>query len=328
MSLKPKKILVTGGLGFLGAPLCRALLTDGHAVRILDDASRGRIDKLGDAATQVEIVQADIRDAAAVTRAAQGIDSIFHLAYVNGTRFFYERPRHVLDVGVRGMLNVLDASAAAGVRELVLASSSEVYQTPPSVPTDEQVPLSIPDVTNPRYSYGGGKIVSELLALHHGREIYERVLVFRPHNVYGPNMGWEHVIPELTVRMKRLADAHPGETVRFPIQGDGAETRAFVFIDDFVEGIIAMWARGEHLGIYNVGTREEVRIAALAEKIAAAVGVRIVLQPGPARAGGTPRRCPDITKLAALGYQPRIAIDEGLARTVPWYVANAERAPA
>ena len=88
---------------------------------------------------------------------------------------------------------------------LVLASSSEVYQTPPQVPTDESAPLVVPDPLNPRYSYGGGKIISELMAINYGRKYFERVLIFRPHNVYGPDMGFEHVIPQFALRLKTRA---------------------------------------------------------------------------------------------------------------------------
>ena len=93
-------------------------------------------------------------------------------------------------------------AAREGVRSLVLASSSEVYQTPPHVPTDESAPLVVPDPTNPRYSYGGGKIISELMAINYGRKFFDRVLIFRPHNVYGPDMGCEHVIPQFALRLK------------------------------------------------------------------------------------------------------------------------------
>src|SRR5258708_36598385 len=94
------------------------------------------------------------------------------------------------------------ACRSEGVGPLVLASSSEVYQTPPHVPTDELAPLLVPDPTNPRYSYGGGKIISELMAINYGRKYFARVLIFRPPNVYGPDMGWEQVIPQLPIGLK------------------------------------------------------------------------------------------------------------------------------
>jgi dTDP-glucose 4,6-dehydratase/UDP-glucose 4-epimerase len=314
-----QRILVTGGLGFLGASLSRALARAGHSVRILDDASRGRVDD-ETKAFGIELVHGDVRDAAAVDQAVQGVDAIFHLAFVNGTRHFYERPTLVLDVGVRGMINVIDAALARNVRTLVLASSSEVYQTPPYIPTDERVPLSIPDPFNPRYSYAAGKLISEILAINYGRSHFERLLIFRPHNVYGPRMGWEHVIPEMVVRMAQSVQATaPGKAIDFPIQGDGRETRAFIYVDDFTRGLMTVFDRGEHMNIYNIGTMEEVAIADVAHKIAARFNVTLNLLASPAAAGGTPRRCPDIAKLRALGFEPSLSLDEGLGPTTDWY---------
>jgi nucleoside-diphosphate-sugar epimerase len=322
------KILVTGGSGFIGSALVKALLRAGHAVRVLDDNSRGSPRRLADIANDIEFVAGDIRDARTVWRACDGVEEVHHLAFVNGTEFFYSRPELVLDVGVRGMINVIDACREHGIGRLVLASSSEVYQTSPRVPTDESVPLSIPDPLNPRYSYGGGKLISELMAINFGRKHFERVLIFRPHNVYGPDMGFEHVIPQFAVRMHRLAAAQPAGMIKFDIQGTGEETRSFCHVDDLVAGVLTMRDKGEHLGIYHIGTMDEVSMAELARRVARQAGREIELVPGPAVAGGTPRRCPDISKLAALGYKPRVSLQAGLALTLPWYWSNMQLAPS
>lgn len=322
------RILVTGGSGFIGAALVKALVRDGHAARVLDDNSRGAPRRLADVEKDIEFIAGDIRDPAAVLKATQGVDEVHHLAFVNGTEFFYSRPDLVLDVGVKGMVNVIDACRAAGVGRLILASSSEVYQSPPQVPTDETAPLVVPDPQNPRYSYGGGKIISELMAINYGRTHFERVLIFRPHNVYGPDMGWEHVVPQFALRLARAAAAHPGGPVPFEVQGGGTQTRSFCHVDDLVRGVLVMRERGEHLGIYHVGTTEEVTIADLAHRIASHAGREIALIGTPAPAGGTDRRCPDIGKLAKLGYAPRVPLSEGLPPTVDWYWANAALAPS
>ena len=197
MTLKDRTFLVTGGTGFIGSALVRALVVAGARVRSLDNDSRGAPRRLGEDAARVELHAGDIRDAAAVCRAVAGVDCVLPPRLrqrdgVSSTR----RPELILDVAVQGMVNVLDACREHGVRDLVLASSSEVYQTPPAIPTDESAPLSIPDVLNPRYSYGGGKIVCELMAVNYGRTGFDRVAIFRPHNVYGPDMGREHVVPQ------------------------------------------------------------------------------------------------------------------------------------
>ncbi len=321
------KVLVTGGSGFIGASLVKALVKSGARVRVLDDNSRGRPRRLTEVENDIEFIGGDIRDADAVSRATQGMDEVHHLAFVNGTEFFYSQPDLVLDVGVRGMINVIDACRKHSVGNLILASSSEVYQTPPTVPTDESAPLSVPDVLNPRYSYGGGKLISELMAINFGRKYFDRVLIFRPHNVYGPDMGFEHVVPQFALRLKKLADAQASGRLRFEIQGTGAETRSFCFIDDLVAGVMVMRDKGEHLGIYHVGTLEEVSIADVALRVARAAGREIEIVPGPLQAGGTPRRCPDISKLAKLGYKPRVPLDAGLKPTVDWYWRNMDLAP-
>ena len=326
--MNARRILVTGGSGFIGSALVKALLKDGCTVRVLDDNSRGSPRRLTEVHKDVEMIDGDIRDAAAVQRAVTGVDEVHHLAYVNGTELFYKYPELVLDVGVKGMINVIDACRAADVRNLVLASSSEVYQTPPKVPTDETAPLIVPDPHNPRLSYGAGKIIGEVIAINYGRKFFDRVLIFRPHNVYGPDMGFEHVIPQLALRMKRACAQHGVDRISFEIQGDGRQTRSFCHVDDLIRGVMIMRSRGEHLGIYHIGTREEITIGDLARRIAAHAGRQIDLVPLPAPAGGTDRRCPDIGKLVKLGYAPQVPLVEGLPPTVDWYWTNESLAAA
>lgn len=320
-----KSYLVTGGSGFLGSALVRRLVRGGHRVRVLDNNLRGNLDRLEDVRGEFEFVQGDIRDPEAVAGAVQGADSVCHLAFVNGTEFFYSMPELVLDVGVKGIVNVVAACLRHKVGELLLASSSEVYHEPEVVPTDETVPLSIPDPLNPRYSYAAGKLISEIIALNYGRTRFERVLVFRPHNIYGPDMGWEHVIPQFVARMKEVCK-NPIDPVRFPIQGSGKQTRAFTFIEDFIDGLMLVIEKGEHLGIYHIGTMEEVTIESLAHMIGEYFGRRVAVMPSEPALGGTPRRCPDIHKMAALGHLPKWSLRDGVRVTAKWYDENAHKA--
>jgi nucleoside-diphosphate-sugar epimerase len=326
--MSARRVLVTGGSGFIGSALVKALVAQGETVRVLDDNSRGAARRLRAVERDIEFVNGDIRDAGAVAAATRGIDEVHHLAYVNGTATFYSAPELVLDVGVKGIVNVIDACRSHEVGRLILASSSEVYQSPPRVPTDEDVPLVVPDVLNPRLSYGAGKIISEVMVINYGRRHFERVLVFRPHNVYGADMGFDHVIPEFAIRIKRAAAVRAAGPVPFPIQGSGEETRSFCHVDDLVAGVMVMREKGEHLGIYHVGTTEEVTIADLARRVALAAGREIVLEPSAVLAGSTPRRCPDISKLAALGYRPRVSLDQGLPAVLKWYWDHEATPPA
>lgn len=319
-----KRYLLTGGTGFIGSAITRKLVHRGEKVRVLDNDFRGSKDRLKDIRKDFEFISGDIRNLKVVEKACQGVDIVVHLAFINGTEFFYTKPELVLEVGVKGIVNVVDACIKNKIGNLVVASSSEVYQTPPVVPTPETAPLTIPDPLNPRYSYAGGKIISELIAINFGRKYFDRVTIFRPHNVYGPDMGWEHVIPQFALRMQKVvAENKNQKVIKFPIQGTGEETRSFCYIDDFSDGLEIVIDYGEHLGIYHIGTEEEVSISTVAQKVAQVIGREIKIIPGELQKGGTPRRCPDISKLKKLGYKPRVSLDEGLRPTVQWYMQHA-----
>ncbi|MBX9879490.1 MAG: NAD-dependent epimerase/dehydratase family protein [Candidatus Obscuribacterales bacterium] len=322
-----KSYLVTGGTGFIGASLVTALVNRGHKVRTLDNNSRGAHRRLASVAGQYEHVEGDIRDYATFAEAAKGIDCVCHLAYINGTEFFYSMPETVLDVGVKGIVNAIDVCKNLSIPELIVASSSEVYQTPPTVPTDENVPLVIPDVFNPRYSYAAGKIISEVMAIHCGAKFFERMIIFRPHNIYGPDMGWEHVIPQLIMRAKELSQ-QGSSPVKFPIQGTGNQTRAFCFIDDMINALMTVFEHGKHMEIYNIGTDQEVTISELTRIIGHYFKCELDLVAGDIASGGTLRRCPDISKIRAIGFEPQVNLVDGVRRTADWYDANQNLAPA
>lgn len=317
--------LITGGAGFIGSALAHRLIKDGHTVTVLDRFSRGKTERLPD---HVQIVKGDIRDAFTVARAVAGADVIWHLAYVQGTQTFYADPKDVIDVALRGIMNVLRACELRDKKpELFLVSSSEAYQTPPAgmFPTDETVPLSVPDVTNPRYSYGGGKIASEIATLAYAQAgLLSRAVVVRPHNIYGPDMGNEHVIPEFAVRMiEGIQSTTFAGPVKFPIQGTGQETRSFCFIDDCIDGLMVLFHRGEDRNVYHLGNPdEEHTIGDLALMVAEWFGNEIEVTPGELPKGSPTRRLPDISKLAALGYTPKVTLAAGLDQTLDWYAEH------
>lgn len=317
-----RKVLVTGGAGFIGSALARRLASGGLEVRVLDDMSRGKPDRLRD--VPCEVISGDIRDPDMVAYAMHGCDTVAHLAYLQGTQTFYADPRQVLDVALRGILNVLSACEATGCGNLLLVSSSEAYQVAPVVPTPEDIPLTVPDVLNPRYSYGGGKIACELAALAWQRAgVLDRVMIARPHNIYGPDMGREHVIPEFCLRMNRLAAQQPEGIIEFPIQGTGLETRSFCYVDDCVDQLVVLLEKAGPAGAYHVGDMDERTIADVARAVGACYGRDIKVVPGALPKGSPPRRLPDTAKIAALGYgYPKVEFAEGLARTVAWYRAH------
>lgn len=319
-----RRVIITGGGGFIGAYLVKRLVGDGWNVGVIDTMVRGDASRFAEVASKVQLHNIDVRDEEAVTRAIDGAEVVMHLAAINGTENFYKRPELVLDVGIRGALAVVNACRRAGVPDLVLASTAEVYQTPSLVPTPEQIPLMLPNSLNPRYSYGGSKIASELIAFNYAQDHFRKLQVFRPHNIYGPDMGWKHVIPQFILRAADTLDSE-GASAPFPIQGEGHETRAFCYIDDAVEGILTMYEKGGHREIYHIGNDEEVSIRKLAERLGPIMGGTLEIRPAAIAEGGTPRRCPDISKIRALGYAPAVSLDEGLKRTVAWYMAHRGR---
>jgi nucleoside-diphosphate-sugar epimerase len=317
-----KRYLVTGGLGFIGSALVCRLVKADERVRVLDNQSRGSLSRLAGLRKRIEFIDADVCDARAVRQALKGIDCVWHLASVNGTELFYKQPELVLEVGVKGILNVLAACIKENVGELILASSSEVYQAAEVVPTDETAALSIPDPLNPRYSYAAAKIISEIMAVNYGRKQFKRVVIFRPHNVYGPDMGSEHVVPQFVLRMHRLCQASTAAIIDFPIQGSGKETRSFVFIEDCIDGLMLLGEKGAHLGIYHIGTAEELTVEQVAREVGRYFKREIKIVPQELSRGSPLRRCPDISKIAALGYKPKYKFCHGLPIAARWYVEN------
>lgn len=310
-----KTCLVTGGTGFIGSALTRLLLGRGFNVRVLDDNSRGSFRRLTDVMDSLDIREGDIRDPDVVSKSMVGVDAVVHLAYINGTINFYERPREVLDVAIVGMQNVLKAMRINNVHELYLASSSEVYQYPDVFPTPETVPLVVPDPFNPRYSYGLGKIVQEFMSIH-ADTFLNRLAIFRPHNVYGPDMGFQHVIPELCAKI--VAE----RSNKVELKGDGSQSRSFCHISDFVQGFDLLLNAEFERETFNLGTREEVTISHLAGVIASSLGRQIEFSSSIAPTGETNRRIPDISKIECLGYSQSITLQSGVRDYCDWYISN------
>ena len=306
-----KNFLVTGGTGFIGSSICKLLINSGYNVTIFDNNSRGSLKKIKDFNKKIKFINGDIRNKSKVFKSLKNINAVIHLAYINGTKYFYQKPDLILDVAVKGLVNIFDGCKKFKIKELYLASSSEVYQTPLSVPTTEDEPLKIPDINNPRYSYGGGKILTELMGIHYGKKLFNKLVIFRPHNVYGSNMGNEHVIPELIKKMKKTKKNN-----HLKIEGSGKEIRSFIYIKDFIEAFNQILNKGKHMQIYNIGTSESVNIIKLVKKISKIMKKKVVIKTSPLKKGGTKIRTPDITKLKKFGFKPKFSLDQGLSEII------------
>ena len=316
-----KIVAITGGGGFIGAHLVKKMNQEGWHVKVVDSMLRGSLSRLSDIKNEIEVFETDIRDEESLAKIFIGVDLVIHLAAINGTENFYKYPEMVFDVGVMGAISVVNASRKSGVLDLIIASSAEVYQTPSIIPTPEDIPLMLPNSDNPRYSYGGSKIASELIAFNYAKDHFRKMQVFRPHNIYGPDMGWKHVVPQFIQKIQKGKILN-NDRVVLNIQGDGKETRAFCYVDDVVDGILTMYQNGEHRKVYHVGNDHEISMLELAEIIGDAMNVKLDIVPGNVAVGGTPRRCPDISSMRNIGYEPKFDIHSGIKRTFDWYESN------
>ncbi len=309
------KIHVTGGAGFVGSHLIDRLVAAGHEITVFDNVSRGSLDRLENVLDEIRFVEGDIRDREAFADAVDDPDILFHLAAINGTKHFYERPREVLDVNLDGVKHATEIAAEQDIDRLVFTSSSEAYGFPTAFPTPEEHPLQVMDTENPRYSYAGTKILGEQYVIQTAAANEFDYTVVRPHNFYGEAMGYDHVIPEFIERLVT------GE--EFTIYGDGTQTRSFCYIDDGIDAIeraaVADAGRNE---IFNVGTEAEITINELAESLFAVVGRHpdVTHIESKELSGSPDRRQPDVSKARErLGYEPETPLESGLRQTFEHY---------
>jgi UDP-glucose 4-epimerase len=290
--------LVTGGAGFIGSHLTRALLTQGRRVTVLDNLSVGRRNVIPEAA---RFVHGDIRDARAVEDALQGVDCVFHLAAQVTIRGSFDRFYEDLDTNVMGTARVLKAVDPAAVKWFVLASSMAVYSDADSPrPIDEGHP------TRPLSPYGFGKLTAEGV----GRQILEaRGIPFtalRFFNTFGPAQTYTPYVGVITIFVTRLLRGEPAV-----IFGDGEQQRDFVHVDDIVAGVTA--APGRAPGTYNLGTERGTSLNQLADLLTQRINPSLTAQHTPAPAGELRYSIADITAARrALGYLPTRTLEKNL----------------
>jgi len=321
-----KRILITGGAGFIGFHLARRLAGESSSrLTLVDDFSRGHRDHELEGVLShgnVDLIDADLTRPNAWSSVGVGFDEVYHLAAVIGVKNVIDRPQEVIRVNALSTLHLLDWFVRGGGKKILFSSTSETYAWTQrfhelTFPTPEDVPLALTDLSDPRSSYAGSKIFGELAVTHYCRASEKRFTIVRYHNVYGPRMGVEHVIPELYARA--VAGQNP-LVVYSP-----HHRRAFCYVSDAVEATVAaMRATDADGGTFNVGNdQEETTIRSLAERIAERVEPRPTLEEADAPNDPISRRCPDLNKTRALlGYEPKVTLEQGLDLALAWYDAR------
>ena len=299
-------ILVLGGAGFIGFHLVNRLKDLNH-VTVVDDLSRGTLKDL----VGVRFLWHDLTDPARVAAwyaevMAKEWDQVYHLAAMVGVPNIEQAPLQTLQVNALAVLHTLKLKT----KKFFLASTSEVYGRPEVIPTPESQPISISDILAPRAAYAASKIFAESLVANSGLPF----VIGRFHNIYGPRMGWDHVIPKYCQQV--IEHRNPLMVHHYGTR------RAFCYIDDAVDAILLAMQHCEN-EVVNIGNdEEEIAMVGLMQRISR-IGQHEAKIDETRLPEWIDRRCPDLTKLRArTGYKPLWTLNQGLSETYQWYKSH------
>ena len=308
------RILITGGAGLVGSHIADQLVDKGTTeIIVYDNFVRGRNENLAYALSRgrVSVVKGDLRDRKLLAETVQGVDLIFHQAAIRITQCA-EEPRLALEVLVEGTFNVLEAAVQAGVKKVVAASSASVYGFAEEFPTTESH-----HPYNNRTLYGAAKVFDEGL-LRSFKDMYGLDYVgLRYFNVYGPRMDIYGAYTEVLIRwMERIAIGQPPL-----IFGDGNQTMDFVYIEDIARANILAAQADVTDEVFNIASGTETSLNELATTLARVMGSNLQPEYGPERkVNPVPRRLADVNKARRmLGFESRVALEDGLRRLVGWW---------
>ena len=324
-------VLVTGGHGFVASHLAKALLDHGDVVRVLDRPAPRQADVGGERLSgldllgiggEVEIVEGDLRDGAAVRAAVAGCDSVFHLAAQTIVGVARESPLETFEVNVQGAWHVFEACRAHDVKRVVFASSDKAYGTSPELPYREDFPLRA------AYPYDASKAAADIVARSYAHAYGLPLAVTRFANVYGGgDLNFSRLIPETVVA---VLDGRPPR-----IRSDGSPERDFLHVDDAVSAYLAIAGALDESDTageaFNAGGERPHSVREVVETIAEAAGAEV--EPEFVGAGNPDgeidRQFVDSTKLRELtGWRPRVELADGLSRTLEWYREHPEARPS
>lgn len=326
-----KKVLITGGAGFIGYHLAKLLLKDEDIKIVLaDNLQRGKFDE--DFAElikdkRISFIRGDVANPDFYKTLDNDFDHVYHLAAVNGTKLFYEIPHEVLRINTLSLIYLLEWAKNLDKKpKICFTSSNEAYAGALSafgelpIPTPENVPLVIEDTYNPRWSYGSTKAIGEMFVIYYSKAYNIPAVIVRPHNFYGPRAGYGHVIPEMSERIMKKEDP-------FTIYGSD-ETRTFCYIDDAVEAMQILMDSSVTNTLpaqtFHIGDTDEITMEELAKKLFYVTGFspkKTEIKPG--LAGSVKRRLADINKIIkSVGWKPTTKLEDGLKKTFEWYKSH------
>lgn len=306
-----RRVLVTGGAGFVGSHLSERLLGRGDEVVCLDNfftSHRANVERLLDH-PRFELIRHDVNDATVIE-----VDEVYHLACPASPVHYQRNPVRTIRTAVHGTLNMLDLAREVGAK-ILIASTSEVYGDPIVHPQTEAYWGNVNPI-GPRACYDEGKRCAEALTVSYATQYDVRVRIARIFNTYGPRMHEQdgRVVSNFVLQALR------GEPIT--IYGDGSQTRSFCFVDDLVEGLVGLMDLPDDPGPVNLGNPSERSILELAERIVRLTGSSSTIETLPLPTDDPTQRCPDITKARSLlGWEPKVGIDAGLEATIRYFRA-------
>lgn len=316
-NLTGRRILITGGAGFIGSHLIERLAGDNEIV-VFDTLRRNALAGTGlDKHPKVSLVVGDVLDAAAVRKATEGCDGVVHLASIAGVDTVLKNPVLTMKVSLLGTMNVLDAAlAAGGVRRVIDFSTSEVFGRY-AYNVTEWDSTTLGAVGEARWTYAVAKLATEHLALNFWKEYGLPTCSVRPFNIYGPRQVGEGAVHHFIVRALR------GDALE--VHNDGSQIRAWCYVDDIVEGILLALDDDRAVGhSFNIGNpRSTLTIHTLAREIVRLASSGSTVKFVPWNQADVELRIPNISKARELlGYEPKVDLEEGLLRTILWYRRN------
>lgn len=326
MNWNGKRVLVTGGAGFIGRHLVDRLARAGATVTVADDLSRGKLENLQGVPNEI-FYKVDLSDpyyADTFPDLMRDAEWVFALAaHLGGVGYMNAQQARVFTPNVLMNTLTLEAARKAGVPHYLYMSTACVYRQDLQVDADALLSEIAAYPSWPDATYGWTKLLGEIQAYHYARDYGMDIKIPRLFNVYGPyedfSVDRSHVIPSLM----RKARAYPGEPFR--VWGTGSQTRAFLYVDDAVDGILLMAEKGPSAEPVNIGSDQRVTIRELAQRVVAVSGKDIPIEFDPSMPEGVHGRAADRTLATQLlGWEPKVGLQDGLRLTWDWYVRETE----